>query len=1358
MMARLSLGMSLADKSEKVMVLLKMATAPLTERQNTWSVLLVDSGAFAHVCPPEFEPQNPITPPKRKLSIQTASGQSVMHLGSKLVFFKRPGGGLIQVRFEVCNKLRRPILSVGALRVKGIYAYFDQRPRLEVFDGMSSNRLTEVPLREEKRLFYLDLEAQESSRELEALEDEDEGDEDEERQADEEQEEGSVQEQPAAEPTIPRVPRPVVGPSKQEWTAHQAVHLPFQTWCRWCVMSRSKERPHRTVSQQHLGPVPLIEIDYSFIKMTPSERVRTVLLASYVQTGYGFAMVVKGKGGEDPQSARMLLRFLEECGLHHKVILRSAKEVGATSLVRDLAALRGPNMTLCETVPRGSKGSIGSVDRYAQEVLAMTRTLLIVLRSMWGIEVQVDMGIVPWIVRHASWLINRYQGHRRNNGATSFQVLHDRKYLGTVFRFGQPVLAHVADIAQQPKLQDRWCAGVWLGKSYETDANLVMTQTGVKLARTCKEALEFDEESRRLLLRSTEEPTAKGEPALRTGVEAGAATTPGDHTQKTNRRLQFWDQLGPTPGCTTCQHRLQHRHHSNFCKRRWEQWLRKKFDEETKTQQITHRIWGKKPRSAMASPGGLPSSSSKEFPGAVPTSWTTEAHGVKREAEKEPDDLRADVTMDAGKSGDKREAEQDAEDLRAEVTPPSREDLLGQVEAVRSELLCNVVKKGPPWYATTTGELLDEADVEKGMDRERKDFQQFQVYEEVTTTDFARDQAAGKKPELVEAGWVLVKKPSGAVRCRCVCTQVNYGSPMDTFAATPTVVALRLLLALALQRNLEVHLGDVHVAFLHADLEPDDLVYVKPPATETSSSGIPKTDLLWRLKKALYGLRKAPKYFQRHLAVKLGQAEWKRLRTEPQLWYHQKTGSLLLAHADDLLLAAPHDQVQTLKKRIQQDFDIKWGAQLGEHWEAYLGFEWRRGKDADGRPFVEERLRPEYVDKALQEYGLEKCRSVSTPGPTAADQNGSEKPLNAEAHRKFRRAVGMLMFILSARPDMAYAVKEAARNMSQPTEKHEVSLKRCLRYLKGSREDTFRLTWREDDADDLQVLRVTADANWGAKPDRRSTSGIIVWWKGIPLMFSSRTQATISLSTAEAELAALTSGVADAMLVKSMLSELGVEVKLKACSDSSSALAIASRLGPGRVRHLQIKQLWIQDEVQSGRLTLQHLPGIANPADLLTKALPKERHIKLSRMLGMRSPVTSFSAELPSESAADEPLAISMLSGSFEIVEPRCLTCHSRLQCVQCKQQQQRRSQAVQSRAVQRVAAVRGSQTSGYGRSDPDPDAVTATTAFSPQLAWNQVQNLLRSLMTRGMTAEEIVTLVLQTSLEQAEAMLQQLR
>ena len=126
-----------------------------------------------------------------------------------------------------------------------------------------------------------------------------------------------------------------------------------------------------------------------------------------------------------------------------------------------------------------------------------------------------------------------------------------------------------------------------------------------------------------------------------------------------------------------------------------------------------------------------------------------------------------------------------------------------------------------------------------------------------------------------------------------------------------------------------------------------------------------------------------------------------------------------------------------------------------------------------------------------------------------------------------------------------------------------------------------------------------------------------------------------AISTRPGELADLTSEEADAMLAKFILSELGVEVNLKACSDSSFGVAIATkRIGPDKVRHLQIKQLWIQYEVQSGRLILQNLPGMSNPADLFTEALPKEiacRHVRLLRKIRMRSPMTSLPAELPSQ-------------------------------------------------------------------------------------------------------------------------------
>ena len=61
--------------------------------------------------------------------------------------------------------------------------------------------------------------------------------------------------------------------------------------------------------------------------------------------------------------------------------------------------------------------------------------------------------------------------------------------------------------------------------------------------------------------------------------------------------------------------------------------------------------------------------------------------------------------------------------------------------------------------------------------------------------------------------------------------------------------------------------------------------------------------------------------------------------------------------ADDLLFAAPHGQVQSLKRRIEQNLDIIRGNQLGEQWGPYFGFEWRHGEDEAGRPFVEGRLR-----------------------------------------------------------------------------------------------------------------------------------------------------------------------------------------------------------------------------------------------------------------------------------------------------------------------------------------------------------------------------------------------------------------
>ena len=100
---------------------------------------------------------------------------------------------------------------------------------------------------------------------------------------------------------------------------------------------------------------------------------------------------------------------------------------------------------------------------------------------------------------------------------------------------------------------------------------------------------------------------------------------------------------------------------------------------------------------------------------------------------------------------------------------------------------------------------------------------------------------------------------------------------------------------------------------------------------------------------------------------------------------------------------------------------------------------------------------------------------------------------------------------------------------------------------------------------------------------------------------------------------ALSAAVADARLVTGILTELGEEARMEASSDSSAALAILKRTGPGRVRHLDVRELWLQDEVSSGRLQLRKVPGATNVADLLTKPMARRPFEILRKMIGVGS-------------------------------------------------------------------------------------------------------------------------------------------
>eukprot|EP00972_Heterocapsa_arctica_P097931 14449395-Heterocapsa_arctica.AAC.1 len=70
-------------------------------------------------------------------------------------------------------------------------------------------------------------------------------------------------------------------------------------------------------------------------------------------------------------------------------------------------------------------------------------------------------------------------------------------------------------------------------------------------------------------------------------------------------------------------------------------------------------------------------------------------------------------------------------------------------------------------------------------------------------------------------------------------------------------------------------------------------------------------------------------------------------------------------------------------------------------------------------------------------------------------------------------------------------------------------------------------------------------------------------------------------------------------------------------TDSSSAANSTKRRGLGRMRHMDIRELWLQDEVRAGAVKIEKIEGLKNVADMLTKALPRPRFNELSTLLGL---------------------------------------------------------------------------------------------------------------------------------------------
>ena len=130
----------------------------------------------------------------------------------------------------------------------------------------------------------------------------------------------------------------------------------------------------------------------------------------------------------------------------------------------------------------------------------------------------------------------------------------------------------------------------------------------------------------------------------------------------------------------------------------------------------------------------------------------------------------------------------------------------------------------------------------------------------------------------------------------------------------------------------------------------------------------------------------------------------------------------------------------------------------------------------------------------------------------------------------------------------------------------------------------------------------------------------MVFVAGAPVVWKTKKQTFVALSTTEAEFANLTPAALSAKWVARILEECDAPQPKPTIlfTDSLNAyLTVMNPINNARTRTIDIRYKWVIEQAERKLLEARHVKGIDMPADGLTKPLQKDKHAAFVRMLGM---------------------------------------------------------------------------------------------------------------------------------------------
>lgn len=162
---------------------------------------------------------------------------------------------------------------------------------------------------------------------------------------------------------------------------------------------------------------------------------------------------------------------------------RSDQEEYLVGLLKAVANKMGNNFQVRQS-PAYSSQSQGSIERFHRTLLGQARTLTQQVADNYGATISNQRPILPWIIRRAAYLLNRYAV--RNDGLTSFQRRWQKAYKQPLCEIGETVQYMIPTLKTQPKLEQRFSKGIRLGRDTMTSESIIGAPSRILWFRTIR--------------------------------------------------------------------------------------------------------------------------------------------------------------------------------------------------------------------------------------------------------------------------------------------------------------------------------------------------------------------------------------------------------------------------------------------------------------------------------------------------------------------------------------------------------------------------------------------------------------------------------------------------------------------------------------------------------------------------------------------------------------------------------------------------------------------------------------------------------------------------------------------------------